>query len=52
MAAKFLDDCCKQVMRSRIEPTKKAAKTMLAHRELILNYFGPKNSSPAASSRA
>jgi transposase len=41
-AAKFLDDWCKQVMRSRIEPMKKVAKTLLAHRELILNYFRAK----------
>lgn len=38
-AGKFLDDWCKQVMRSQIEPMKKVAKTLRAHRELILNYF-------------
>ena len=38
-AAKFLDAWCSQVMRSRIEPLKKVAKTLRAHRELILNYF-------------
>src|SRR6266571_4055086 len=38
-AAKFLDQWCRQVMRSRIEPMKKVAKTLRAHRELILNYF-------------
>jgi transposase len=38
-AAKFLDDWCSQVMRSRIEPMKKVAKTLRGHRELILNYF-------------
>jgi len=27
------------VMRSRIEPMKKVARTLRAHRELILNYF-------------
>ncbi|WP_018310877.1 transposase, partial [Cupriavidus sp. UYPR2.512] len=27
------------VMRSRIEPMKKFARTVRAHRELILNYF-------------
>jgi transposase len=26
-------------MRSRIEPMKKVARTLRAHRELILNYF-------------
>src|SRR6516225_547414 len=41
-AAKFLDDWCQQVMRSRIEPMKKVAKTVLGHRELILNYFRAK----------
>jgi transposase len=38
-AAKFLDQWCRQVMRSRIEPMKKVARTIRAHRELILNYF-------------
>ena len=38
-AAKFLDHWCRQVMRSKIEPLKKVAKTIRAHRELILNYF-------------
>jgi transposase len=41
-AAKFLDDWCKQAMRSRIEPMKKVAKTLRGHRELILNYFRAK----------
>jgi transposase len=38
-AAKFLDEWCRQVMRSRIEPMKKIARSMREHRELILNYF-------------
>jgi transposase len=38
-AGKFLDRWCGQVMRSRIEPLKKAARTLRAHRELIFNYF-------------
>ena len=38
-AGKFLDQWCTQVMRSRIEPMKKFARTMRAHRELLLNYF-------------
>ena len=38
-AGKFLDDWCRQTMRSRIEPMKKIARTLRAHRELILNYF-------------
>lgn len=38
-AGKFLDGWCRQVMRSRIEPMKKVAKTLRRHRDLILNYF-------------
>jgi transposase len=38
-AGKFLDEWCRHVMRSRIEPMKKIARTLLRHRELILNYF-------------
>ena len=38
-AGKFLDQWTSQVMRSRIEPMKKFARTMRAHRELLLNYF-------------
>lgn len=41
-ARKFLDQWCTQVMRSRIEPMKKFARTMRAHRELLLNYFRAK----------
>jgi transposase len=38
-ARKFLDEWCRQVMRSRIEPMKKIARSLREHRELILNYF-------------
>ena len=38
-AGKFLDDWCRQAMRSRIQPMKKVARTLRSHRELILNYF-------------
>ena len=38
-AAKFLDEWCSQVMRSRIEPMKRIARSLREHRELILNYF-------------
>ena len=38
-AGKFLDEWCRQVMRSRIEPMKKIARSLRVHRELILNYF-------------
>jgi transposase len=38
-AHKFLDEWCRQTMRSRIEPMKKIARSLRQHRELILNYF-------------
>jgi transposase len=41
-AGKFLDHWTAMVMRSRIEPMKKVAKTLRNHRELILNYFRAK----------
>jgi len=41
-AGKFLDQWTTMVMRSRIEPLKKVAKTLRNHRELILNYFRAK----------
>lgn len=42
-AGKFLDDWCKQVMRSKLEPMKKVAKTIRSHKSLILNWFEAKN---------
>lgn len=41
-AGKFLDRWCTRVMRSKIEPMKKVAKTMRAHKPLILNWFKAK----------
>jgi hypothetical protein len=38
----FLDEWCNQVMRSRIEPMKKIARSLRSHRMLILNYFHAK----------
>jgi transposase len=38
-AGKFLDEWCRQTMRSRIEPMKKIARSLRQHRELILNCF-------------
>jgi len=38
-AGKFLDEWCRQTMRSRIEPMKKIARMLRSHRDLILNYF-------------
>jgi hypothetical protein len=37
--AAFLDFWCYETMRSRIEPMKKIARTLRAHRTLLLNYF-------------
>jgi len=37
-AGKFLDEWCRQTMRSRIEPLKKIARSLRQHRRLILNY--------------
>jgi len=41
-AGKFLDQWCNEVMRSKIEPLKKFARTVRRHRELMLNYFRAK----------
>lgn len=41
-AGKFLDEWCRQTMRSRIEPMKKIARMLRSHRDLILNYFKAK----------
>ena len=38
-AGQFLDQWCRDAMRSRIDPIKKMAKQFRQHRELILNYF-------------
>ena len=42
-AAKFLDLWCVQVMRSKLEPMKKVAKTIRNHKSLLLNFFEAKN---------
>src|SRR5271165_3272133 len=41
-AGNFLDFWCYQTMRSRIAPMKKIARTLRAHRPLLLNYFKAK----------
>ena len=41
-AGMYLDFWIQQTMRSRIGPMKKIAKTLRAHRELLLNYFRAK----------
>jgi transposase len=38
-AGAFLDDWCRRVMRSRIQPMMTVARTFRSHRDLILNYF-------------
>jgi transposase len=38
-ADKFLDEWTGRVMRSRLEPMKKVARTIRSHRPLILNWF-------------
>ena len=38
-AGKFLDEWTSRVMRSRLEPMKKVARTLRTHRALILNWF-------------
>jgi transposase len=38
-AGQFLDQWCRDAMRSRIEPIKKMARQFRVHRRLILNYF-------------
>jgi transposase len=38
-AGKFLDEWTGRVMRSRLEPMKKIARSIRAHRPLILNWF-------------
>lgn len=41
-AGKFLDQWCTRTMRSKLEPMKKVAQTLRAHRPLILNWFKAK----------
>jgi transposase len=41
-AEKFLDRWCTRVMRSKIEPMKKEAKTIRNHKPVILNWFKAK----------
>jgi transposase len=41
-AGKFIDRWCTRVMKSKIEPLKREAKTIRRHKELILNWFKAK----------
>ncbi len=42
-AGKFMDQWTTQAMRSKLKPMKKVAKTIRAHKQLILNWFEAKN---------
>ena len=46
-AGMFLDFWCSQTMCSRIEPMKKIARTLRAHRALLLNYFKARKEFPS-----
>ncbi len=48
-ADKFLEQWCQRVMRSRLEPMKKVARSMRRHRPLILNWFRAKGSISAGA---
>ena len=41
-AGKFLDEWTRRVMRSRLEPLKRVARSLRRHRELLLNWFHAK----------
>jgi transposase len=41
-AGRFLDEWTRRVMRSRLEPMKKVARTLRSHQPLILNWFRAK----------
>jgi len=47
-AGRFLDHWCKRTMRSRLEPMKKVARMLRAHRPLILNWFRAKGAISSA----
>jgi transposase len=48
-AGRFLREWCSKVMRSRIEPLKKVARTLRSHEELLLNWFHAKGTVSAGS---
>ena len=48
-AGQFLDRWCTRTMRSKIEPMKKMARTLQAHRPLLLNWFRAKGAVSAAT---
>ena len=48
-AGQFLDRWCRRTMRSKIEPMQTMARTLRAHRPLLLNWFRAKGTVSAAS---
>jgi transposase len=48
-AGRFLDEWTGRVMRSRLEPMKKVARSIRAHRPLILNWFRAKGTVSAGA---
>jgi len=48
-AGRFLDNWCNKVMRSRLEPMKKVARSLRSHRPLLLNWFRAKKLISAAA---
>ena len=51
-AGAFLDEWCGRVMRSRLEPLKKVARSLRKHRPLLLNWFRAKARSRPESLKA
>jgi transposase len=41
-ASRFLDEWCTRVMRTDLEPMKRVARMLLAHKDLIMNWFEAK----------
>lgn len=48
-AGKFLDQWCRTVMRTRLDPMKKVARSLRRHRPLILNWFRARGEISAGS---
>lgn len=48
-AGRFLDQWCRNVMRSKLEPMKQQARSLRQHRELLLNWFRAKGAISAGT---
>lgn len=48
-AGRFMDNWCTRAMRSKLEPMKRVARMLRAHRPLILNWFRAKGAISAAA---